>query len=195
VAYSKRQVRETEVHRDPRTGRYTRTPAGKRAITALKALGRKLAAGQDRTGQRLRVGQKATDGWWYIPDGSTAVEEIRRRGRQTGAPYWVRRTKEPRMIGQYWYRTDFWGPVVPPREHWTSRDQYHGIPKQTPLSSQVPDDVWRAAQADAIYTRDSSDPSARSESFGRRQRRSGTHPDYPTRARGLKVTSVKKKSR
>jgi len=186
MAWTKRQWRESEVNRD-RRGRFAHKPRGSKAIEAVKATGRRLAGMEDRTGPRLRWGEKGTRGWWYVPRGS-AVK---------GAPYWVRRQPQPTVIGEYYYRPDRWYPVVPPREMWPHRGAYNGIPGQTGLSSAVPSDVWQAAQSDAMHTRSWEDPSPRVETLNWRRTRAGLGEEtkHDRRIRAAKVTRRPRRTR
>jgi hypothetical protein len=139
----------------------------------VRATARRLMDFEDRRGPRLRWGQKGTAGWWYIPKG--------------GATYWVRQGKHPAMIRGHYYVPGHWYPIVPPKEHWPSRNAFNGIAGHTPMTSVVPDDVRTAAQAD-LYERQPGEPSARSEVYrSRRERAIG----FAEPRAGIRVTHRK----
>lgn len=179
---SGRRWRESEVNRDAR-GRFAHKARGNRAAEAVKAIARRLAPGDGRSGPRLRWGHKGTKDWWYIPKG--------------GMTYWVERGTEPTWIRGYYYLPTHWGPVVGPGQ---SKD-YYGVHVGSPISWEdddpegrhggVPRDVHLAAKHDTIHGRNVEDPSARGAAFGARRRRTGaeTAPKKGVR----RVTTTRRK--
>jgi hypothetical protein len=175
-----------DVLRGPQ-GEVLSAPRGQLQVVQLKATARRLAGMEDRVDERLRWGEQ-TKGHWYMVKGSR---------------YWVKQDSKPGWHNGFYYKPGQTWPVVPPSDTWESRDSYHGIPGQTPMSSVVPDDVRTAAQMykeDRTGKRDvrhGADRTAKSEAFERRKSRAGhgTGSDGVRQSKRYRARTVKPTAR